>query len=450
MSAELLVVGLSHHTASVDLRERLAVEKGGLGEELTAMMSTGAFEEAVLVSTCNRVELYATTQDADVGMRVAREHLDARVAPDSVAEALYTRRGPEAVRHTFRVAASLDSMVVGEPQILGQIKQAYETATQAGTVGALLGRCFTRAFAVAKRVRSETGIAEGMVSVSSIACELARKIFGDLAKRRVLLLGAGEMGEAAARALAATGAKLVVMNRSPEKANRVARECGGIARAYEQLVNELVAADVVITSTSSQRFVLTRDTMRQVAKTRRHRPLFIIDIAVPRDVDPRVGEMENIFVYDVDDLSQVADQNRESRRREADAAERLISTEVSEFEHWRRALDLTPTIVALRAKVRAVLEAELGRTTPRLKNLDEADQASLERMLNAMVNKLLHPAIAELKHGVDEPDGALLIEATRRLFQLPAEPETDEKMTEMSKAEAPAMTLARAGEGDRK
>lgn len=444
MKNELLVVGLSHHTAPVDLRERLAVKKGGLGDELSTMMATGAFQEAVLVSTCNRVELYATTGDADVGARVAREHLDARVAPDTVTDSLYERRGPEAVRHTFRVAASLDSMVVGEPQILGQVKQAYETATKQGTVGALLGRCFTRAFAVAKRVRNETGIAEGMVSVSSIACELARKIFGDLAKRRVLLLGAGEMGEAAARALSATGAKLVVMNRSPDKAQRVAAECGGVARAYEQLVGELVKADVVITSTSSPRFVLTRDTMRQVVKARRRRPLFVIDIAVPRDVDPRVGDMENIFVYDVDDLSQVAEQNREARRREADAAERLISTEVVEFEHWRRALDLTPTIVALRAKVRAVLDAELGRTTPRLANLEEADHAALERMLNAMVNKLLHPAIVELKHGVDEPDGAVLIEATRRLFQLPVH----EADAPEPNAPARAMELVRAGEGE--
>lgn len=420
--SELLVVGVSHRSASVEVRERLAVGRGQLPEQLQGLVTQG-LQEGVLVSTCNRVELYGASEDAGAALQAARNYFERRGDLDG---SLYTHRGIEAVRHTFRVAASLDSMVVGEPQILGQIKEAYEAATDAGTVGMLLGRCFTRAFSVAKRVRSETGIAEGTVSVSSIATSLATKIFGELHGRRVLFLGAGEMGEAAAKTLAGSGAKLVVVNRSPQKAIDVANGCGGEARGYEHLATELVAADVVITSTSSKSPVLTAALMKDVVRTRRHRPLFLIDIAVPRDVEPKVGDLENVFLYDVDDLQQVAEENLSHRRRAADAAERIVDIEVSEFEAWRRSLDLTPTIVGLRDRFSSIVTAELERTLPRLGDLSPKDRKALERMGTSLVNKLLHAPLTSLKAGSREADGAALISTTRRLFDLDEAPEARE------------------------
>ncbi len=442
MSDELVVVGLSHHTAPVALRERLSVPAEAAPDELREVLETHALNEGVLVSTCNRVELYGAGPDAEAGVRCLREYLDQRGHPDPVQSHLYERRGEDAVRHVFRVAASLDSMVVGEPQILGQVKHAYEMAHEAGSVGTLLGRCLTRAFAVAKRVRSETEIAAGTVSVSSIACDLASKIFGDLEGRRTLLLGAGEMGEAAARALAGRGVHLVVINRSPEKAVRLARESNGEARGYEHLASELVAADVVISSTSAKRFVLTRDLMKDVVKARRRRPLFLIDIAVPRDVDPRVGELPSVFLYDVDDLSQVADQNLAHRKQEVEAAAAIVEAEVEAFEHWRRTLDLTPTIVALRKHFTRVVKEELARTVPRLGELSPKERKSLDKMCQAMVNKLLHRPLTQLKDGVEDGEGPALIDATRRLFDLPdaAAPDTaPEAKTESTEHAAPAL-----------
>lgn len=427
--SDLVVVGLSHHTAPLALRERLAAPRDRLPELLRAL--TGAvFDEAVMVSTCNRVELYGVSSDPSRATAAAHAHLRERSGED-LDGVVYVHRGADAVRHAFRVAASLDSMVVGEPQILGQFKEAYETAADTGTVGTLLGRCFTRAFAVAKRVRSETGIAEGTVSVSSIATSLAKKIFGELEGRRVLLLGAGEMGEAAGRSLAGSGARLVVVNRSPEKALSLARDLGGSAIGYEQLAAELVSVDVVICSTSSPSYVLTHDLMKGVVKARRHRPLFAIDIAVPRDVDPRVGNLENVFLYDVDDLQKVAQENIDARRKSADAAERIVEIEVSEFEFWRRSLELTPTIVALRKRIEETLRTELERTLPRLGPVDDKQRQVLERMTSAMANKLLHGPLTQLKGTSGEPEGAALIAAVRSLFELDARTEaTPEPATE--------------------
>jgi glutamyl-tRNA reductase len=431
--SDLVVVGLSHHTAPLALRERLAAPRDQLPDILRALTGV-VFEEAVMVSTCNRVELYGVAADPTRASAAARDHLKARSGGEDVDPVIYVHRGADAVRHAFRVAASLDSMVVGEPQILGQFKEAYETATDTGTVGTLLGRCFTRAFAVAKRVRSETGIAEGTVSVSSIATSLAKKIFGELEGRRVLLLGAGEMGEAAGRSLAGSGARLAVVNRSPEKAVALARDLGGTAIGYEQLAAELVSVDVVICSTSSPSYVLTHELMKGVVKARRHRPLFAIDIAVPRDVDPRVGNLENVFLYDVDDLQKVAQENLDARRKSADAAERIVEIEVSEFEVWRRSLELTPTIVALRKRIEEALRGELERTLPRLGPLDDKQRQALERMTSAMANKLLHGPLTQLKGASGEPEGAALIAATRALFELDA---PSEPAAEASTEEAP-------------
>ena len=283
---DFVVVGLSHRTAPVEVRERLAVAPDRLEQELREIASNGRLDEALLISTCNRVELYATSANPIAASQVAKEALARRLPETASDDVLYQERGVDVVRHVFRVASSLDSLVVGEPQILGQVKEAFDAAKGAGTMGTLLGRCFTQAFATAKRVRNETGIAEGTVSVSSIACELAKKIFGNLEGRRTLLLGAGEMGESAARSLRQTGTNLHVINRSEDRARALAESCGGRAVPYERLTMEIADADVVIASTASPKFILTPELMKSVVRTRRHRPLFIIDIAVPRDVDP--------------------------------------------------------------------------------------------------------------------------------------------------------------------
>jgi len=444
---DFLVVGLSHRTAPVEVRERLAVAPDRLQQELRELAAHGRFDEALLISTCNRVELYATSTNPIEAAQIAKEALAKRLPDTAADEVLYQERGVDVIRHVFRVASSLDSLVVGEPQILGQVKDAYDAAKGAGTVSTLLGRCFTQAFATAKRVRNETGIAEGTVSVSSIACELAKKIFGNLEGRRTLLLGAGEMGESAARSLRQTGTNLHVVNRSEERAQALAKACGGRAVPYERLALELADADVVIASAASPKFLLTPELMKGVVRTRRHRPLFIIDIAVPRDVDPRVGNMDNVFVYDVDDLHQVADENLALRAREAAHAERIIEEEVASFLTWRRSLELAPTIVALRQRFGQIADEELQRTLSRLESITQSDRTILEAMGRSMVNKLLHQPMTQLKAGAGEPDGALLIDAARRLFAISdEEPATNEPSTESGK-EATVTRLSAAATG---
>ncbi len=414
----LFVVGVSHRSSPVALRERLAVPSSELAAHVRGLAGRSGLSEAVLLSTCNRVELYGVAPD-DASEQRARTAFGARVEGHELSPHLYERGGPDAVRHVFRVASSLDSMVVGEPQILGQVKEAYAAALEAGTVGGLLERCFGRAFAVAKRVRSETGIAAGNVSVSSVATDLARQIFGDLSGRRVLLIGAGKMGESAARHLRAQGAQLFVLNRSMERAIQLAAACDGEPRGLHELPAELALADIAIASTSSDRFVVTTELMKQVVKQRKYRQLFLIDIAVPRNVDPRVGEMENVFVYDVDDLQKVAQQNLAQRRREAEAAEALVEQEMREFEAWRRSLDLKPLLVGLRKHVHGILAAELERTLPRLGADASRDRAALEKMLEAATSKLLHQPFVELKRAGEQGD-EVLPAAVQRLFPLAA------------------------------
>jgi glutamyl-tRNA reductase len=414
--SEVFLLGVSHRTSPVALREKLAVPSQEMERRLRELSADAGLEEALLVSTCNRVELYGVAPDAQGAAR-ARTWLEARTNPGELASHLYLQRGPEAVRHAFRVAASLDSMVVGEPQILGQVKEAYAKAASAGVLGTILDRCFTKAFAVAKKIRTETGIAFGSVSVSSIACDLARQMFEDLRGKRVLLVGAGKMGESAAKHLAKQGAKLFVLNRSRDRAVELAAACGGEPRSLNELASELSMADVAICSTSSDRFVITPELMKEVARARKFRTLFLIDIAVPRDVDPRVGELENVFLYDVDDLSKVAQDNLALRKKEADLAEKIVEREVAEFEAGRRQQNLKPLIVGLRTHVRAIVAAEIERTLPRLGGDPAANKEALDRAIDAATNKLLHPVLAEIKRAAE--DGrAHLLEDAPRLFGL--------------------------------
>ena len=441
---DFVVVGLSHRTAPVEVREHLAVAPDRLEQELREIATKGRLDEALLISTCNRVELYATSANPIEASQIAKDALALRLPKTVADDVLYQQRGVDVVRHVFRVASSLDSLVVGEPQILGQVKEAFDAAKGAGTMGTLLGRCFTQAFATAKRVRNETGIAEGTVSVSSIACELAKKIFGNLEGRRTLLIGAGEMGESAARNLLQTGTNLHVLNRSEERARTLAESCGGRAVPYERLTMELADADVVIVSTASPQFILTPELMKSVVRTRRRRPLFIIDIAVPRNVDPRVGSMDNVFVYDVDDLHQVAEENLAVRTREAAQAEHIVEEELDAFLSWRRSLELAPTIVALRKRFGQIADEELQRALPRLEGLSQSDRATLEAMGRSLVNKLLHQPMTQLKAGAGEPDGPLLIDAVRRLFAIAEEEPSEKEPSTEAGTEAKVTHLAPA------
>ncbi len=419
-SASIVVVGLSHRTAPVEVRERFAAASEALPLLLARLAARSEIAETLFLSTCNRVEVFARARAPmpETAFHAVREVLRDHAALSSHEELsgyLYERDGEEAVRHIFRVTASLESMVLGEPQILGQVKEAYDLAVEAGTLGNLLGRCVTRAFSVAKRVRTETALGAGTVSISSVAVDLARSIFGDLTGHSVLLVGAGEMAEAAAKSLGKGARSVRVCNRNFERAAQLAQTFGGTAAPLANLEEELVLSDVVVVSTASRDFVITRDLVKRAMKRRRGRTLFIVDISVPRNVDPEAHDVDNVFVYNVDDLeSQVAEGLR-ARQGEAAAAEAIVAAELDEWRTWTRGLDVQPTIVGLRAKARAAMLGELDRSLAgKLRHLGEPERAALAQMVDSAVNKLLHGPTARLKSG----DSAELVAAARALFDL--------------------------------
>ncbi len=430
----IVVLGLSHRTAPVDVREKFAGGAEVLPGVLARLAARTELREVMFLSTCNRVEVLATPAAAGDGaaaLRAIRETLCQHAGisdTEEVGSYLYERRGDEAVRHVFRVAASLDSMVLGEPKILVHVKDAYVAARAAGTLSNFLGRCVHRAFTVAKRVRTETALGEGAVSISSVAVDLARKIFGDLADHTVLLLGAGEMAEAAARSLGKGARHIRVCNRSFERGAALANTIGGDAVQWDALGDELTRADVVVASTASPTFVVTHDLVKRAMRARKGRTLFFIDIAVPRNVEPSVHRIDNVYVYNVDDLEQQVVEGLRARHAEVEAAESIVEKELAEFQSWARGLNATPAVVALRAKTRAVLMAELERSlSGRLKHLGEGDRAALLQMMESATNKLLHTATTRLKatasaggtgtEGTD--DVGELVRALTYLFDLP-------------------------------
>jgi glutamyl-tRNA reductase len=420
----IVVVGLSHKTAPVDVREKLAASPDLLPAVLARMAARKELKEVVFLSTCNRVEVFATADGTvDSAVRAIREEIAAyagTATSDELIACLYERSGDEAVRHIFRVAASLDSMVLGEPQILGQVKAAHDAAATAGTIGSFLGRCVARAFTVAKRVRTETALGAGTVSISSVAVELAKRIFGDLSEQIVLLVGAGEMAEAAAKSLGKGARGIRVCNRSFERGAILAQGIGADVARWEHLEQELAYADVVVTSTASPTYVVTRDLVKRVMKARKGRTLFLIDIAVPRNVEPTVHTIDNVYVFNVDDLEQQVAEGLKSRQGEVAAAEAIVAAELREFEAWAKGLNVQPAIVGLRAKTRAVLMAELERSlSSRLKHLGDGDRAALSQMMESAVNKLLHAPSTRLKAGAGADKTADLVKAVTFLFDLP-------------------------------
>lgn len=431
----LSVLGMSHKTAPLAERERFAVSADELPALLRELRDLPSVAEVVVLSTCNRVEAWVvpavrSVQDGvpDVRSDLVSALVAARGLPASLLDReIYWLDGEDAVRHLFRVASSLDSMVVGEPQILGQVKEAASQAREAGTVGPVLGRILDRAFGAAKRVRTETGIAQKTVSIGSVAVDLARRIFDRLGETKVLLVGAGKMAEATARSLASAGAgRVYVANRSYDRAASLAARHGWRARSLEELSDLLVESDVVITSTGSARPILGLDLARKVMRQRKYRPLFLVDIAVPRDVAVEVGELDGVYLYNVDDLEGLSRQNLEERRHDAEKAEDLVSREVAELDQWFRSLQVKPTLVAIRRRAEDVAKDELGRTLDkRLPHLGEEDRKALEKMLEAVVSKLLHPTMSALRDVPDGAEGRLWVEAARKLHGVDANPEEE-------------------------
>ena len=419
----MFVVGISWRTAPVAVREKLAFREEELSGTLQAMTADLPVAEALLISTCNRVEVYGVGKPghdptADVRRFLAEQR---GLRPGEVSEVLYDHRGPAAVRHVFRVASALDSLVLGEAQILGQLKEAYGIATSAGTSGPTLGRCLERAFGVAKRVRSETLIARGAANVSTVAVDLAGRVFGDLKGKRVLVVGAGKMSTLAARHLRRQGAEhIVVTNRSPEKAERLAAEIDGIARPWADLEKHLAAADVVISSTGAREPILTRDVFKRVTKARRWRPVVVIDIAVPRDAEPAIADFDGVYLFDIDDLEKVVAANLSERGKAAEHAVRIVEHEAGQFEHWMRSQGVVPTIKALREHFNQVAETELHKTLDTLGRRDHTpvqQREAVERLVHLVVNKLLHQPTAALRASAPGA-AAVRAEALCELFGL--------------------------------
>ncbi|HTU00634.1 MAG TPA: glutamyl-tRNA reductase [Candidatus Sulfotelmatobacter sp.] len=419
---EIFVLGLSHKTAPIAVRERLHVPERDLPKVLELLGAEAELAERMLLATCNRMEVYGVTEEplaraaAAVTQALATFH---NLAPAEFSEGLHTRSGAEAVRHIFRVAASLDSLVVGEPQILGQVKAAYAAARAQAATGVLLGTLVEQAFHVAKRVRSETGIATAAVSVSSAAVELARKIFDDLSGRTVLIIGAGEMAELALRHLMDDGVKsILVANRSYDRALALAEQFDGRAVTFEGLRRELVAADIVISSTSAPHYVVKREELQGILHERRHRPMFLIDIANPRDVEPACNELDNVYLYNIDDLQAVVSANLREREREAERAEAIVQREVAIYLAWLQGLEVVPTIVSLRKRVEEIRNAELEKALGRMGDLTPEQRQAVAALTSAMVNKILHQPMTELKRRAIHADGHLYSTVLRRLFGL--------------------------------
>jgi glutamyl-tRNA reductase len=419
----LFAVGLSHRTAPVELREAVDFARAGLEPALSAFASRGIGPEAVVLTTCNRAEIYALAETDAASERISRfigEYHD--VDPHRLAEHLYVHRGPDAARHLFRVAAGLDSLVVGEPQILGQVKAAFTTAQGLRYTGAVTNRLFHAAFTVGKRVRSETGLGEGAVSVSYGAIALAKKIFGELRGLSVLILGAGEMAKLTGIHLQAQQVRqITIASRTLATAQGLAKQLHGRAVPWSELDTALGAADIVITATGATEPVLTCTRIEDVMRPRRSRPLFIIDIALPRDVEAAVGDLDQVFLYNIDDLQAIVQENLARRSAELTQANTIVDEEVARFSVWMQSREIIPTVVALRERFEAIRLAELDRLEPKMSSLPPEARARLDEITHLIVEKLLLTPTEQLKAVTDETMVMTYADALNRLFRLAGE-----------------------------
>ncbi|HZB25943.1 MAG TPA: glutamyl-tRNA reductase [Vicinamibacterales bacterium] len=430
MSLRLFAIGVNHRTAPIEVRERVDFARDGLEAALAGLAAHTPVREMAVLSTCNRAEVYAAADNDEAVERVARFFGEYHgVSPDDLNAHLYVHRGAAAARHLFRVAAGLDSLIVGEPQILGQVKAAYTVASEQHYTGTVLNRLFHLAFAAGKRVRSETGLGEGAVSVSYAAISLAKKIFGDLSRLEVLILGSGAMGKLTAVHLRAQGvAGITIASRTRSTADRLAEQIGATACDWSELENALVQADIVVTATGAPTVVLTRADLERAMKNRRERPLFVIDIAVPRDVDPAAGTLDEIFLYNVDDLKGIIESNLEKRTAELARADAIVSSEAGKFAAWLQSREIIPTVVALRDRFESIRRTELTRLQSKLTALPPEAQAQIDHITRLIVEKLLLTPTEQLKAISDDSLAATYSDALNRLFSLPppADPLADE------------------------
>ena len=425
MNKEIVIVGMNHRSAPIEVRESVAFESSYVLEALTRLRGYPSIQESVILSTCNRVEVVAAAADGGAASEEIKAFLDeqkARKSRASLDDHVYIYQGPEAVRHLFRVAASLDSMVVGEPQILGQLKQYYNAAQEAGTVGTILHRLFHRSFSVAKRVRNETAIASRAVSVSSVAVDLAKRIFDRFDDKTVMLIGAGKMGDLMARHLQRGGVhSLMVTNRTFEKAVELAGRIHGSPILFEDFPRYLTLADLVIGCTGSPEILVEAPTVEKVLRERKQKAMFFIDIGDRRNFDPAINKIDNVYLYNIDDLRSVAEENLQERSNEAEKAEGIVYEEVENFARWIRSLEQIPTITALRQRLEEIRRVELEKSLGGgLRDLSEKQREALEVMTAAMINKILHVPISHLKRNSRDEDEeeTLYVAALKKLFDL--------------------------------
>ena len=420
----IVVVGLSHKTAVTECRAKLTFPEDTIPAALGRLMSYPGIQESLIISTCNRVEIYSSVKDSAQGAESIKQFISdyhGLSRPD-LEQSLYVYPDGDGVRHVFRVASSLDSLVVGEPQILGQLKDAFDLALKAKTTSTVLNKLLKKSISVAKRVRTETRLAEGAVNISYAAVELAKKIFGTLEGKSVMLLGAGEMAELAARHLMNNKVdKIMVANRTFERAEELAREFKGDAIRFEHFPGTMVTADILICSTGAQKPVVTYDIVRQVARERRNRPIFLIDISMPPNIEAGCGDIDGVYLYNIDALQSVVDTNVQGRQQEAEKAEDIIRQEVDTYLQWERSLDAVPTIVDLREKVEDIRKRELEKTLCQLNGIDDEQKRALEVLTQAIVNKLLHAPLVVLKQAAANPEGGDTIAIARKIFNLDKE-----------------------------
>jgi glutamyl-tRNA reductase len=421
-----VVIGLNHKTADVDLREKLAFNGPKLEEGIRQIRALPEIRETIIVSTCNRVEIYLTVKDVAKAFEAVKDFFVRffEIRKESLDNALYLYDDMQAVRHIFRVSSSLDSMVVGEPQILGQLKDAFEFALERKTTGVLLNRLMKKSISVAKRIRTETNRAENAVSISFAAVELAKKIFDDLPEKSFMLLGAGEMAELAAKHMMNNGVRnIVIANRTYETGCNLAKEFNGRAIKFDEYLGELAHMDILICSTGAQKYVLMKDQMQKVMKERKNRPVFLIDISVPRNIDPEINDLDNVYLYDVDDLKGVVDTNILERQKEAKKAEEIIEEEIETFKKWLSSLDSVPVVIALREKAEAIKKEEVDKLFNRLPEIGEKEKKAIEGLASSIINKLIHAPTVALRE--DSEDRDIMIATIKRLYGLNGE--DDEK-----------------------
>ena len=427
MNKELCLIGLNYKTAPVEVRERFALTDPQLVENGVIPLE-GAVRECMILSTCNRVEILTVISEANAEKELIRRWAElVGETPECLEPYLYTHKGTEAVRHLFTVASSLDSMVLGEPQILGQLKDAYRDALENRTAKIILGRLLHKSFSVAKRVRSETAIASSAVSISYAAVELAKRIFGTMQDTSAMLIGAGEMAELAAAHLVNSGIKSIyVANRTTERAVQLAAEFNGEAVPFDQLFERLAQVDIVISSTGAHEPIISAEDMKPVLRKRRNRPMFLIDIAVPRDIEPAVNGLDNIYLYDIDDLREVVEENLAHRKEEAIKAQAIVEEETGVFCRWLRSLELQPTIVDVIRKGELIAKEEVERSLKRFGPVTDQQREIIAAMASSIVKKMQHEPLTFLKQHFDEEDsGTQLVNTIRRLFNLDSETPTE-------------------------